>query len=453
MPQTQIACPRCRQMITAHVEQLFDITADPGAKQRLLGGVSNHAQCPYCGYEGNLATPVVYHDANKELLITYFPPELNLPVNEQEKLIGPLITQVTNHLPPEKRKAYLLRPQSALTYQSLIEKILEADGITKEMIDDQQKRVNLIQRLLQATTPEVRSEIIKQEGALFDEMFFGLFSRLMEAASASGQQQTVQAFTALQQQILKETEFGKKIQGQVAEVEAAVKSLQEAGQQVTREKLLDIFVNAPNDDRVRALVSLTRQGLDYSFFQILSGRIDRAGGDEKTKLEALRSKLLDYINEVDKQIEEQLKRAQAFLDELLKQPDIVEATKANLDQFNEPVIQVLNAMLHDAQQKNDSEKMARLQQVVEILQQASTPPPELALLEQLLDRDENDFEKVLQEHEKDISPEFINLLGNLVAQIDAQPKDKMSDDDKVTMRKMGKLYSTALKLSMKKNLG
>ena len=66
MPQTQIACPRCKQMITANVEQLFDVTADPGAKQRLLGGVSNVARCPYCGYEGRLATPIVYHDADKE---------------------------------------------------------------------------------------------------------------------------------------------------------------------------------------------------------------------------------------------------------------------------------------------------------------------------------------------------------------------------------------------------
>ena len=41
MPQTQIACPRCRQMIAANVEQLFDVTQDPQAKQRLLGGVSN----------------------------------------------------------------------------------------------------------------------------------------------------------------------------------------------------------------------------------------------------------------------------------------------------------------------------------------------------------------------------------------------------------------------------
>src|SRR5512143_2999616 len=141
MPQTQIACPRCRQLITAQIEQLFDVTAEPASKQRLLSGASNRANCPNCGYQGALATPMVYHDADKELLLTYFPSELGMAVNDQEKLIGPLINQVVNKLPPEKRKAYILRPQSFLTYQSLIEKILEGEGVSREMLDEQQKRL------------------------------------------------------------------------------------------------------------------------------------------------------------------------------------------------------------------------------------------------------------------------------------------------------------------------
>ena len=187
MPQTQIACPRCRQIIPAQVEQLFDVTAEPASKQRLLGGVSNRARCQFCGYDGNLATPVVYHDADKELLLTYFPPELGLPANEQEKMIGPLINKVVNNLPAERRKAYLFRPQSFLTYQSLVEKILEGDGVSKEMLDEQQKRLNLIQRLLQTTTADVRAEIIKQNAAVLDEPFFAIYNRLVEAAVSSNQ--------------------------------------------------------------------------------------------------------------------------------------------------------------------------------------------------------------------------------------------------------------------------
>jgi hypothetical protein len=115
-------------MIPAQVEQLFDVTADPGAKQRLIGRVSNYARCPFCGFEGPLSTPTVYHDNEKELLLTYFPSELGLPVNEQERIVGPLITQVMNRLPAEKRKGYLLRPQSFLTFQSMIERRRRDEG-------------------------------------------------------------------------------------------------------------------------------------------------------------------------------------------------------------------------------------------------------------------------------------------------------------------------------------
>jgi hypothetical protein len=113
MPQTRTSCPRCRQPVLVDVTQLFDVNVDPKAKQLLLSGGYNLIRCQSCGYEGNLSTPIVYHDPDKELLLTFFPPELGLPLNEQERLIGPLITQVTHKLPNEKRKAYLFRPCKA----------------------------------------------------------------------------------------------------------------------------------------------------------------------------------------------------------------------------------------------------------------------------------------------------------------------------------------------------
>jgi len=221
MPQTQISCPQCRQRIPANIEQLFDVTQDPGAKQRLLSGVANMAHCNFCGFQGRLATPIVYHDNEKELLLTYFPPELNVPLNEQEKTIGPLIKQVTDRLPPEKRKAYLFKPQANLTYDSMIETILGKDGITPEMIKAQQERVKVIENLIQASGPDVRAEIIKQNVALIDEQFFALFSRLAQSAMASGQEPVAKQMVEIQNQLLEETEFGKGLKETVGELEAA----------------------------------------------------------------------------------------------------------------------------------------------------------------------------------------------------------------------------------------
>ena len=452
MPQTQIACPRCKQLITANVEQLFDVNSDPGAKQRLLGGVSNMARCPYCGYEGRLATPIVYHDADKELLLTYFPPELGMPLNEQEKLIGPMITQVTNRLPAEKRKAYLFKPIANLTFESMVETILGKDGITPEMIKVQQERLSLIDRLLQTPTAEVRIEIIKQNRKLFDEQFFALFSRLLQAGAGSGQEQLTKQMGDLQKQLLAETEYGRKLQESVGELEAAAKTLQEAGKNLTREKLLDMMIKAPTEARLKAYVSLARNGMDYTFFQNLTEMIDKTAGEEKKKLEGLREKLLDLVNEIDKQLEARYKQAQEFVEKILAQDDVAKATQANLESFTQDAVDVVQTALRQASEKNDYARMGKLQKMLEILQAASAPPQEVAFIEKLLDApDQAGIEKMLADNEKMVNDTFMETLNGLVAQVDAQASQG-NTEAKALAQKMELIYKTALKFSMKKKI-
>jgi hypothetical protein len=452
--KTQISCPRCRQPILAQVEQLFDITADPGAKQRLLGGVSNFANCPHCGYSGALATPIVYHDADKELLLTYFPGELNVPVNEQEKLLGPLINQAVNRLPLEKRKAYLLRPQSFLTYQSLIERILGADGITSEMIQAQQQRVNLIERLLSTSTAEARKELIQQEARLLDAEFFGLFSRLMEGAAASGQEQMAQQMNTLQQQLMKESEYGRQLQSQVNEIQEAVKTLQAAGKELTREKLLGILIQAPNKARLSALASLTRPGLDYLFFQSLSERIETKTGDERKTLESLREKLLDITRQIDQRVEEEYKHAGELLNTLLAAQDIQKATLERLNEISEVFVQVLNRALQEATKKKDEAQLKKLEQIVAVLQQVSAPPHEYELMEKLLEApNEAALNKMLEEHKDEITPEFTSFIVGVLAQSEERVDKKSQGEDAQVLDRLNNIYRAVLKFSMKKSLG
>ena len=452
MPQTQIACPRCRQMIAANIEQLFDVTQDPQAKQRLLGGVSNMARCPHCGYQGRLATPIVYHDNEKELLLTYFPPELSMPLHEQERLIGPLIKQVTDRLLPEKRKAYLLKPVPNLTYESMIQTILSKDGITPEMLKEQQDRVQLIERLLQASSGDVRSELIKQNNNLFDEQFFALFSRLAQSAAASGQEPVARAMVDLQNQLLEETEFGRNLKESVGELETATKALQEVGQGLTREKLLDLVLQSPSDARRRAYATIARGGMDYQFFQLLSEQIEKASGDDKARLESIREKLLDYTNEIDKQMETRYKQAQEFVESLLAQADIVKAVRENLNNFTQDAVDVVNQMLRQASEQNDYTRMGKLQKMVEVLREVSTPP-EVAFLEQLLDApDDMALDKMLDENKDLINDQFMEALIGLVAQVD-QASEQGNPEAKALSEKLSMVYKAALKYSMQKNMG
>jgi len=446
MAKTRINCPNCRQPIVADIEQLFDVGVEPSAKQKLLSGLANVAQCPHCGFQGSVATPVIYHDPDKELLLSYFPPEVGLPRNEQERLIGGLINKVVNNLPQEKRKGYLLRPQTMLTFQGLLERILEADGITREMIQAQQAKLNLLQRLLNASG-DPRIEILRNEDELIDAEFFALLSRLLETSIASNDRATAQALADLQKQILPETTFGRQLQEQTQEIEAAVSSLQEAGQNLTREKLLDLVIKAPNDTRVSAYVSLARPVMDYSFFQILSERIDRARGDGRTRLIQLRERLLDLTRQVDLQLEARVAQSRQLLGKILQAEDVGAATVQYLPALDEFFIQELNIALESARKQGDLAKIDKLQQVMQVVQEASTAPPEIALIEELLEAaDEPTRQKILEDNQAMITPEFLDTLTSLVARVEDGSQDQELVANLKSIYRQSMRYSMQMKL-------
>jgi hypothetical protein len=448
MSSIRTNCPRCKSPVVADVEQLFDMNIDPQAKQRLLAGSANMIHCPTCGYEGMLSTPIVYHDPEKEFLLTFFPSEMGLPLNEQEKLIGPLINQVMNRLPVEKRKAYLLRPQSMLTFQTMVEKILEGDGVTREMLDEQQKRLNLLQRLLSTTVASDRSIIIQQEQALIDESFFSMFSRIIQATLAQGDEQSARTLAQLQQELVTQTEVGKKLLVNAQEAQEAQKLLQDASKTgLTREKLLDLMVASPSDTRLATFVSLTRGGLDYQFFQILSERIDKAEGAEKQGLLDLRAKLLELTAEIDKQMQEEMKASQKLLDQVLAAEDVEAAAREALPGVNEFFLEALKTQQELARQNADLMRLGKLGKIAKVVEEASAPPPEVELIEKLLAaEDETARQKLLQENTAMVTDEFIQALNSLVVQSDGDGQSpEMS-------AKLQDVYHSALRYSMQAKL-
>lgn len=444
MALTRLNCPNCRQPISAEITQLFDLNTEPDAKQSLLSGAFNLAQCPHCGYQGSLAAPLVYHDPEKELLLTFVPSELGLPRDEQERLLGSLINRVVNQLPQEKRKGYLLRPLAVLTMQGLVERVLEADGVTKEMLQDQQKRIRLIQRLLTAQDDAVE-EIVREEEALMDGAFFGLFQQLAQVSAASGDEASVVRLAELQEKLLPMTEFGKQLQEQSTEVEAAMDSLRQAGRELTREKLLELIIAAPNDTRLGALVSLTRSGLDYEFFQILSERIEQASGQQQEDLKALRANILEMTSVIDKQVEQRRQQALKNLEILLGAPDLRQATLQNMRAIDDYFVDVLQSELEKARNTGDLEKSARLNEILQTLEEAHKQP-ELELIEELLSLDDDAAVHArLDEMKDDITPEFMELLMGLVQQTQSGEAPDLGE-------RIQKIYRMALKKSMEANL-
>jgi hypothetical protein len=395
-----------------------------------------------------LATPIVYHDPEKEILLTYFPSELNIPINEQEKQLGALINKVIERLPKEKRKAYVLQPQSMLTYQTLLEKILEEDGITKGMLEENQKRIRLLQRLI--TAPENNlPEIIEKEEELIDFSFFSLLSRLLQSAVAQGDKESNKKLISLQNILFEKTKTGKEIQKIAKETEEVISTLKEAGKDgLTREKLLDIAVNARTETQLSTLVGFTRTGMDYMFFQKLSERIDSTTDTKKKqKLTTLREKLLKLTEEIDKIIQEEFMKNKKLLEDILQIDNIEEEVKKNLPDISDLFVQIIKDELSIARKKGDLDRIQKLERVMVIIEKASEPPEEIKFLERLLSsKDESELQKSLSENKESITPEFIQLLNSIIVQSEQQEQDAEGN------KKLREVYRAILRFSMKANL-
>ncbi|MCW5877141.1 MAG: hypothetical protein KIS85_09735 [Anaerolineales bacterium] len=446
MPKTQVQCPNCKQPSVADIEQLFDVAADPQAKQRLLNGNFNILNCPMCGFQGPIPTPIIYHDPEKEFLLTYFPPELNVPVMEQERRNAPLINKIVDNLPQEQRKGYLFSPQQMLTLQSLIEKVLEGEGITKEMLEAQRKRVDLLQRLLTAAEDGL-AEMVKAESETIDSEFFTLLSRMVEAGMAARDEANTAKLGLIQETLLEHTEMGRQIKAQADEIEAARQSLEAAGKELTREKLLDLLTEAAdNEIRFNALASMARPGLDYTFFQTLSERIEKAGEGEKEKLTKMREELLEITKRIDEQLQARLGVAQRNLEALLEVEDIATVLQQNPGVLDEFFVQVLNQALGDAQEKNDTARMQKLQALTQVIQQLITPGYNPQLLDELLGAaDDEALKQVVAAHKDEITPEFIESLSAMMLQL-------QEGEDQELAGKVRAAYRAALRASMEKGI-
>ncbi len=448
MTKTTASCPKCRQPVTLELTRLFDLNTDPDAKKKLLSGMANIVVCPHCGYQGPYPTPIVYHDPENELLLTFFPPEAGVPVNEQERIIGPLIKKVVDDLAPEKRKAYIFRPQTMLTQQRLFERILEADGITPEMMKAQQDRLALIQRLA-LIRPEAQAEAIQQDDDLIDDQLFLLLSRLIEASAASGDEAGAQKLGTLQEKLLEHSSFGRKLAHQTAETQQAITELQGLSKKgLTRESLLDLIIASEESEiRLATIVSMARGGLDYGFFQLLSERIDRTNEPDKSNLVALRQKLLDMTQEIDEAIKAQTDEASKLLSEILASDNVEEATQKALPQVTQIFVDLLRHELQNAQNTKDEPKAAKLQTIVKTLQAASASGIYLEVIDALVQaKDETEINKILEEAKEIINDDFLQLLSGLINQVESQ------GEEAAMVQRLRDINRSVLRFSMQQHL-
>ncbi len=444
--KVQMNCPNCRTPQVVEAVQVFDAAMEPQSKQRILTGAPNMIQCSACGYQGPVHMPIVYHDPEKQLLLTHVPPELGLPMHEQERVIGPLITKVVDSLPAEKRRAYLLQPRTMLTMQTMVETILEGDGITKEMIESQQERVTLLQRLANLNSDDAIIETAQQEDAKIDSEFFSILNTLVSNALQTGDEALARRLVEIQQKIVPVTTYGKEVQRQNNEVRAAAEELQALGEKLNQESLLDLVIKSSNETRLRAYVSMARQGMDYEFFQKLSERIDRARPDARPRLAELRQQLLELTAQYDAQAAQQMAQMKQLIDALLQEEDPREIIRQNPELVDEMFLAALQDELEAARQSGDFTRSGKIQELVQVIDEMSAPPPEFEMINKLVTAaDDEARNKLLDKLSKEQLSAISEMMMNVVAQVE-------STGDEKTKEIVKSVYRLVLRRSMKMSM-
>jgi hypothetical protein len=409
---TQVNCPQCQTRFVVQVRSIIDIGQEPDLKEEFLAGQVNYAECPKCGAGGQLGTPLVYHDPEKELLISYVPAEIGLPADEQEKLVGSLVNAVMNSVPQEQRKGYFLRPRSALTFEGLYDAILEADGYSPEMLEEQRQRLRLVTQLAtNIDDAKTLDSLVEEHRARLDYEFFMLLSQVIERHREEGDTERADLLTRVREELLNRVNLSAP--SAAPTMSASV------------EELIQALLAASDDATWRRTVVANRARLDYAFFQGLTGQIEAAkqGGhtERAEQLGKLRQRLLDELDAQQRMAREAQDVANLLIMQLSEAGDIEAAVRENLEQVNEVFLAVLMRLVEVANEHKQEKRAARLNQILEatlnVLEERL--PPMQRLLNRLARSAYPDgTSKVLEQNRRILSQELVQEIDAYIA--DAQ---------------------------------
>jgi hypothetical protein len=352
----QLTCPSCRSPVRAQVFTLVDVGQQPELKGPLLAGQLNLAVCQSCGTPVMISAPLIYHDPAKQLFLTFFPQQLSASTEEQERFIGDATRLISRTLPQDAARGYLLAPRRFLTLNSLIEAILEADGISKADIEAQRGRVELISRLAEAYEEgdEPLTRLVEAEREQLDYNFFATLTAFVEASAQASSEADSSLLAGLRTRLLELTGTADEWGQEGGEEEY------ELGEAISR------LADAPEEE-IEALIGELRPVIDYSFFEEWTRQIEAAeqSGDsaEAERLTARRTLVRETVERMDRQAQEMFERGAAVLNAVLDAPDLEAALRERSEQIDEAFLLVVETHIAAAERAGRADMVAQLGEV------------------------------------------------------------------------------------------
>jgi hypothetical protein len=247
---------------------------------------------------------------------------------------------------------------------------------------------------------------------LLDREFFMLIADAIERYRGLGQEDQVKALEALRERLMPVTEFGQRLLKQRRAVEAL-------GANPTRQQVMDAII-AGDLEEVEAITVAALPMLDYNFFQELTTRIEATEGDEREALETKRDMMLHVLETFRKLDEQATQAASHVANELIKAEDLDEAIQEFASMIDERVLDVLMRDMQVAQAEGAPEVAARIQKVLEALQQAAgaAMPPAIDLIFKLVEAEyPHETKALLDANSELVNDEFLTLLDIFIQDV------------------------------------
>ncbi len=422
--QTTLQCSNCGTPNPVQLRRVVDVQREPQAKTALLSGRLNAFTCQNCGQQNQVSTPLLYHDAEKELLIALVPMDVAMrqPGQNDEQIIGSLMNELTQMLPKDSFRSYMFNPKRALTMQGLIEQVMEADGVTPEMLAQQRERVNLLQKLLEADSEDALIQLIQQNDEAIDGSFFQTLALMAQRAYDEGQQAVAGGLVNVQQFLLQHSTYGQEVaqrqQQQEAMVQLVMEDVNNLGDQPTRDDFLDLVLQYRDDEqKLQALVGLARPAMDYEFFTQFGERISQAAANERDELEKLRDDVRSLTEAVDQQSRSVMQQKAQFLQALLNSADYEGMLRENIEFIDENFLAVLTANVQEADRRGDAAVSGKLREIYEKAMELlrAQMPPQIRFVNELLAApDEQSQQAVIQAHPDQLTPEILLVVDDAV---------------------------------------
>jgi hypothetical protein len=369
----QIRCASCGRPFNATVHTVIDAQHDPQSKAMLIAGYLNVFDCPHCGFGNRVSVPLLYHDAEKSLLIAYIPMEVSLRSGKSdEQIVGDLLKELTRILPKDQFRAYMFNPKRALTMEGLREQVMAAEGITKDMIDASRKRAELIQSLLTSDSEDALRRAIEAADDQIDDTFFSVLAAMYQRLMAEGKTQLAASLEMLQERLLLYSTRGKHIveeyQKHQQVVDDVMFDLNKLPLPMTRAELRKLALKYEGDsDRLQLLVSFVRSVMDDQFFQEFTRAISEASAERRPMMEAVRDELLRLTQEADEAEQAEMDEMTALLDELIKSPNPDALIERERDMIKPDMLHILSDNIQKAQQRGDTEAAEAMRRIFDKL--------------------------------------------------------------------------------------